>query len=402
MNSQIPLTDDAIRAAVVRRATSGSEGNLRERVLEATAVVPQARGWRLRWGQGLAMPERRTSLVLAIAVLLLLAAAIGVAIVGRLADDTAPAQLGRLAYISDGDLYVAGPAGQDGRLVWDIPPTEDEAPLQVTWLDGDNVLLQTYGTDGGWVHAINVITGENRILHAGSFVALSPDRRRVAIATVDDTSAQAPLVRIMEIETGATVRDIAGTIRGYPAAWSPDGRTILGELPDAIERIDVATGERTTIAQGLCCGLSQHWPQWSPDGLRVVYVAYHEPSPAPGEPGTVPECAFRCGTIWTVAAAGGEPARVTPEIGSEILPAFSPDGRWIAYVEESTRALTVISSDGSETREIGQFEVFSWDEDSSAFTALSPHATLWHVPLDGPAIQIQAPPISEFARQVLP
>jgi WD40 repeat protein len=421
MNTQLPLTEDAIRAAVLRRAMSGSEGNLRERVLEATAVVPQARGWRVRWGQGLAMPERRTSLVLAIVLLMLLAAGIAAAVVGSLVHDTAPAPLGGLAYISGGDLYVAGPLGEDARLVWDVPATEDQAPLEVAWIDRENVLLQTYAAEGGGVHVVNVNTGANRILDAGSFVALSPDRRRVAISTVDDTPAQAALVRLIDVETGAPVGEIQGEIRGYPAAWSPDGRSILGELPDAIERVDVATGERTILASGLCCGLSPHWPRWSSDGLRVVYVAYHEPS----REISPLECEFRCGTVWVVAAAGGEPSRITAELGSEILPSFSPDGRWIAYIDQcpgSYAKLTVLATDGSGARVLAQDprlppiiepaggEIipgcpsgpYSWDPDSAGLTYVTSAATLWHVPLEGPPIRIQAPAVSEFARQVLP
>ena len=99
MNVQHPLTDDAIRAAIARRAASGgNHDDLRERVLAATAAVPQRRGWRVRVERTLALPEQRATLPLAAVVLLLLAVAIGVAVVGSQIDrrNSGPAGRARL------------------------------------------------------------------------------------------------------------------------------------------------------------------------------------------------------------------------------------------------------------------------------------------------------------------
>jgi len=401
MNVQLPLTDEAIRAAIARRATASAEHDLRERVLAATAAVPQRRWWRVRMGEGLALPERRAALTLVIAVLLILATAVSVALVGRMRERISP--LGALAYLSGGDLVVTGPAGESPRRVWDVPSSEDQGSRHLVWLDPETVLMQTYDQQGGAVHAVDITTGANRILlEAGEFAALSPDRRVVAVETADR-------VLLIDVASGAVVGEIAGPVRGYPAAWSPDGRFLLGETPEAIVRVELATDERTNLATGLCCGLSPHWPTWSPDGQQVVYVAYHEPS-------TKGECDFRCGTIWTVAASGGQPVKLTPEFGSKILPAVSPDGRWIAYIDELTRQLIVTAPDGSGARVIGPdrfhsppdgigpvlYPQFSWDPDSAGITYLSPAASLWHITLDGLATRIEAPAISEFARQVPP
>jgi Tol biopolymer transport system component len=142
----------------------------------------------------------------------------------------------------------------------------------------------------------------------------------------------------------------------------------------------------------------------SADGTQVVYIDYHEP--------VVGDCVFRCGTLWSVAAAGGEPMRLTPELGSEVHPTVSPDGRWIAYVDESHADLVVIAPDGSGQRvltpdlpsalvEAGPPPEVHWDPDSAGLTYLA-SATLWHVTLAGVATRIEAPAMSEFARQVLP
>ena len=406
MNMQLPLTDDAIRLAITRRATSAAEGDLRERVFAATVAVPQRRSWRVRVGDALSAPRRSTTRTLALAVVLLLAMALAVALVGRQVDRTRPAPLGGLAYISHGDLYVAGPAGETPRLVWDVPASEDLAPAHLVWLDPETVLMQLYSEADRGVHVVNVATGAHRLLDAGGYVALSPDRRLVAIEAFDEGATPRERVHLIDVASGALVGDIPDWIGGYPPMWSPDGRSIVGESADTIYRVDVASGVRTILAAGLCCGLSPHYPTWSPDGTRVVYVDYHEPEAR--------DCEFRCGTLWVVAAAGGEPTRLTPELGSEIRPTVSPDGRWIAYVDETTGGLIVIAADGSTSRAAGPDSLHGpirelvgarirWDPDSDGITYLSPGANLWHVTLDAlVGTPIELPPITEFARQVVP
>ena len=54
------------------------------------------------------------------------------------------------------------------------------------------------------------------------------------------------------------------------------------------------------------------------------------------------------GDIWSVPAAGGEARRLTSDMGLELFPKISPDGRWIAFSGEysGTRQVYVIPSIG--------------------------------------------------------
>jgi hypothetical protein len=412
MNAQMPLTDDSIRAAFARRAVSADERDLRDRILTATAVVSQRRGWWPRLFEDV-RSQHHTAFRLSLVLVLLTMAALIAVLVGSQTNRTTPAPLGGLAYLSGGDLYVAGPGGEAPRLVWDIPPSEDLAPRQLTWVDPETVLLHNYDQPQG-THVVNVTTGARRLLAAGDLVAISPDRRVAAIRTFDQRATPQDRVRFIEIATGTVVGEFPGSIGGYPPMWSPDGRAIVGESMDTIYRVDIASGKVTVLASGLCCGLSPHYPVWSPDGTRVVYVDYHLPVDDT-------DCDFRCGTLWSVLVVDGEPTRVTPELGSEIVPAFSPDGRWIAYIEQcpclDARTLglvldnlTVIAADGSGARLLapgpqslaargGQF---SWDPDSAGITYVTMASTLWHITLGGVATQLEGSAITEFARQVLP
>ena len=289
--------------------------------------------------------------------------------------------------------------------MWDVPASEDLAPAHLAWLDPETVLMQLYSEADRGVHLINVTTGVHRLIDTGGYVALSPDRRLVAVGVFDESATPPDRVRLVDLASGERVGEVPGRIGGYPPMWSPDGRSIVGESADTIYRVDVASDVRTILAAGLCCGLSPHWPTWSADGTQVVYIDYHEP--------VARDCVFRCGTLWSVAAAGGQPTRLTPEPGSEILPTFSPDGSWIAYLEEATNDVVVIAADGSGPRVLtdrlpippglaSPIPEVRWDPDSAGLTYLSSAGALWHVTLAGVATQIEAPAMSEFARQVLP
>jgi hypothetical protein len=413
MNVQLPLTDDAIRAAIARRASGAGERDLRKRVLAAAAAVPQRRGWRVRLEQLPILRQRRATPTLIVALALLLAATIVVALVGSQIDRPSPGALGRLAYLSQGDLYVAGPSGESPRFLWHDPASEDLAQRQLVWLDPETVLMESYATFSGGVHVINVTTGANRVLDRGDLVALSPDRRVAAIHTFNQAATPQDRVRLIEIASGRVVGELPWPIGGYPPKWSPDGRSIAGETSDTIYKVDVATGATTVLAAGLCCGLSPHWPSWSADGSRVIYVDYHLPA------NRNLDCDFRCGTIWSVPAAGGVPTRLTPELGSEIWPVVSPDGRWIAYIEEflngrQTNDLIIIAADGAGRRVVtpeplrgllgdgSPIPQIHWDQASDGLTYLSRDGRLWHIALDGPSTLIDLPTITEFARQVLP
>jgi tricorn protease len=60
------------------------------------------------------------------------------------------------------------------------------------------------------------------------------------------------------------------------------------------------------------------------------------------------------GDIWSVPAAGGEARRLTSDIGLELFPKISPDGKWIAFSAEysGTRQVYVMPSTGGVPRQL--------------------------------------------------
>ncbi|NMC52498.1 MAG: protein kinase [Chloroflexi bacterium] len=106
-------------------------------------------------------------------------------------------------------------------------------------------------------------------------------------------------------------------------------------------------------------------PAWSPDGSKLLYVAASE-DPAEAEQFGL--------DIWMLdlSQPGAQPANLTRREGDDTHPAWSPDGRWIAFANQNpfTSVLQVVlmNPDGSEQRRIsGEYYEYdpAWSPDMS-------------------------------------
>jgi serine/threonine-protein kinase len=111
-------------------------------------------------------------------------------------------------------------------------------------------------------------------------------------------------------------------------ALSPDGRTLAyvagppGKRRVYVRQVD--SGRPIPLTDAGVAG-AQRRPDWSPDGTRIVFQA--------GEQGFGVRPAVRTGTLYTIPSLGGTPTRLLPPEadGVAITPAWSPDGKQIAY-----------------------------------------------------------------------
>ncbi len=206
--------------------------------------------------------------------------------------------------------------------------------------------------------AVAVTAGEAseqiRSSSGGGYAAeVSPDGRQLAFARrIPDGTISYKGHRfgprtalwLRDLESGAervimdpiTVDNAEGikTLRILPGYdWSDDGRSILISQGGKIRRLDVQTGDVTTIPfeASVQRTASQQaranfriddepfrarflrWFSATPDGRRLVFQAV--------------------GKVWTMDLPGGAPRPLTPESFEpfEYSPAASPDGRWSAF-----------------------------------------------------------------------
>ncbi|MBM4186386.1 MAG: amidohydrolase family protein [Gemmatimonadetes bacterium] len=169
---------------------------------------------------------------------------------------------------------------------------------------------------------------------------------------------------------------INGTYPGY--RWAADGRSIVLHQGGKIRRVEVASGQVSTIpftARVKRTISEQVWVknQVSDGPFDVRFIRWASTSP---DGRTV---AFQAlGRIYTMALPSGAPRRLTPaSFGPmEFQPAWSPDGRWIAFAtvdDRNSGALWRVQASGGNperlTSEPGEYLNPSWNTDGTEIVA---------------------------------
>ncbi len=199
-----------------------------------------------------------------------------------------------------------GPAGstdlavsQAGTLVYTA--STGTANKQLVWVTRDG---KAQSVDPDW---------EGDFL----FPAISPDGKRLAVARKID--AQTIDLWIKQLDRGPSIKLTEGSDNLFPT-WKPDGRSVTFSSNTA-----GSFGLWTKRADGSAQGVLQfsekrnvYGARWSPDGKWLIYQT------GAGEAGLGDILGIRLG-IDTA------PIPLVATKFTEVAPALSPDGRWLAY-----------------------------------------------------------------------
>lgn len=320
---------------------------------------------------------RRLALVIALAAL----AALAIAIIAGRESPTLP-HTGLLAFIRDGDVYLAKPDGSEARLAL----RQDGVVFSTVSWSPNHQRLALDASSG--VVVLETDSGETTFV-GGSNPAWSPDGGQLAVL-----GGSAPAGSNLRILDAATL----STSKAYPfqassgLAWSPNGRWIAASGGEAVMRIDVATGEVIEIDAPSGHLQSPRKVRWSPDSRFVAFIRYSEPGdPDCGDPNS-------CGLdVFVANADGSNPVRVNQTPGRADMPSWSPDGAWIAFrglgsgSELVGEGIRVVRPDGTEERSVlsARVRALAWspEGDRLLFSVEGgpPAATLWETSLEGEA-----------------
>jgi Tol biopolymer transport system component len=179
---------------------------------------------------------------------------------------------------------------------------------QLTWFDAQGKPLGTIGEPGA----------------LGSF-ALSPDGKSVAVTVNSSPVSQSTDLWIVEVTRGLRTRFTFARAQESRPVWSPDGRVVAftslrnGHSDLFKKSLDGAVGSEEVLYAD---DRDKSLISWSPDGH---YVLFSSESPKTKS------------DLWVLPLTGDrKPFPFAQTEFNETQGAFSPDGRWIAFVSDES------------------------------------------------------------------
>lgn len=287
-------------------------------------------------------------------------------------------------------------------LVWRRTPTPPGKALHAYYVDGGSGFRlpvtsasaeAAFTPDGRYLFVdglrrIDLVANDSVTIGAGSRPQVSPDGRWLAYIRPNDSYNA---VHLRDLRTGLDRRLVSSiglpnTMVYQPGyAFTPDSKAIILSIDGKINRVDVATGQKTIVPfrarvsqevaepihasyrmdDGDVNVRTLRWPSFSADGRRVVFGAVGKiwGGELPGGPGV------------TLAGNGGggpaiRPRRLTTSGDREYSPAYSPDGKWIAYTtwnDTTFGNVMIISPSGGSPRQVttdaGRYANVVWSRD---------------------------------------
>ena len=165
-----------------------------------------------------------------------------------------------------------------------------------------------------------------RVFSGNYSISFAPDGKSVAVVDATEEGGKQYAIFIVDLKTGERRRATAsGEFSGETTPrFSPDGKSLafVGVFPDYAQDLYVIStdGETNEPVRLTSDRKTIHSLAWSADGAEIFFVSLRESNNP---------------NIWRIGAKGGSPEFLS--IGGKGMTnlAASPDGKWLAFVENT-------------------------------------------------------------------
>ena len=190
----------------------------------------------------------------------------------------------------------------------------------------------------------------------------SPDGRRIAFVSNRDGNAE---IYVMNADGSDETRLTHNDAGDWNPVWSPDGRRIAfiserdggppirAYMPRINDEIYAINADGTEITRLTDNDFEDSAPAWSPDGRRIAFVSERDGNK----------------DIYAMNAGGTEMTRLTNSDDDDYAPAWSPDGRRIAFVFD--RLTTPFVTDDGDQLQFESSDIYSMNPDGSEMSRLT-------------------------------
>ncbi len=260
--------------------------------------------------------------------------------------------------------------------------------------DGDKIVFFSDRDGFSDVYLMSALDGKviRRLLkgeRSGKYESLSAfrssmcwaaDSRRVAFVA---RSVERHVLYLMDMEKGDILQEIPTDLDGMNSpTWSPDGERIaVVGLKDGFSdlyEVRLSDGRIRRMTHDI---YDQRAPIWSRDGTSLAYSSdepWFEPTRSPIE-------VARTHDLFLLDVVSGEKRRLTHSLANDQHPAWSPDGKRLAFISDrsGTDDLHVLDLDRMEvtqlTHVMGGLTTPSWSLEGNRLIVSAFHKAGWDI-----------------------